>query len=226
MKVLIPARTNSTRVPNKNFRPFHGEQSLFDIKAEQLKAAGVNPKDVYVSVEDEAIRPVVERHGFNFLLRDGFLCTPEGERRLTAALVESVPADDDPFLLYVLVPDPFFSEYERFLETWGRVRMKGYDSMTAVRPVTHHVLYADGSPANHDFHGQASQCLKPWYTYSNVATMMNREFVLRTNRCMSDRPWLFNARQSGIEIDTMEDFALAQMMWTQRNPPPQATRIM
>lgn len=36
IKVAIPLKTNSERVENKNLRPFIGEKSLFDIKAEQL----------------------------------------------------------------------------------------------------------------------------------------------------------------------------------------------
>ena len=36
IKVAIPLKTNSERVPNKNLRPFYKNESLFDIKAKQL----------------------------------------------------------------------------------------------------------------------------------------------------------------------------------------------
>ena len=33
LKVIIPLKTNSTRVKSKNLRPFYNNQSLFDVKA-------------------------------------------------------------------------------------------------------------------------------------------------------------------------------------------------
>ena len=36
IKIVIPLKTNSERVPNKNLRTFIGEDSLFDVKAKQL----------------------------------------------------------------------------------------------------------------------------------------------------------------------------------------------
>ena len=35
LKVVIPLKTNSERIPNKNLRPFVNKMSLFDIKAQQ-----------------------------------------------------------------------------------------------------------------------------------------------------------------------------------------------
>lgn len=44
IKVVIPLKTNSERVLNKNLRPFYKEESLFDIKAKQLLKI-FNPTD-------------------------------------------------------------------------------------------------------------------------------------------------------------------------------------
>ena len=51
LKVAIPLKTNSERVPNKNLRPFVDGKSLFDIKAKQLLKV-FSAKDIYVSCND------------------------------------------------------------------------------------------------------------------------------------------------------------------------------
>ena len=45
---IVPVRTGSKRVKNKNFREFYNSQSLFDIKIEQLKSTKLFDK-IYVS---------------------------------------------------------------------------------------------------------------------------------------------------------------------------------
>lgn len=47
IKVAIPLKTNSERIPNKNLRPFCNGESLFDIKAKQLLKVFAL-EDVYV----------------------------------------------------------------------------------------------------------------------------------------------------------------------------------
>ena len=220
MKVLILARTNSTRIPNKNYKPFHDDLSLFDIKARQLLEAFA-PEQVFVSVEDEAIRPVVEKHGFRFLLRDPILCTPEGERFITQRCVAQLPQDADPEILYVSVTDPFFNEFPRVIETWNRVKAR-HDSLVVVRRLTEQVLYPDGQPANFDFFGQATQCLKGFFTISMCAICTTREVVARKNHYIGDHPYFFTARQSAVDIDTPEDWTVAQALYAARFGAPPA----
>jgi CMP-N-acetylneuraminic acid synthetase len=51
MKIIIPAKKNSTRVPSKNWRSFDGNKNLVEIKIEQvLKAAA--PGNVFLSTDD------------------------------------------------------------------------------------------------------------------------------------------------------------------------------
>ena len=55
LKVAIPLKTNSERVPNKNLRNFIDGDSLFDIKIKQLLKA-VKPEDIYVSSEEIKVK--------------------------------------------------------------------------------------------------------------------------------------------------------------------------
>ena len=48
---IIPAKSGSTRLPNKNFLPFYGNDNLTEIAINFAKKLGFNK--IYVSTEDE-----------------------------------------------------------------------------------------------------------------------------------------------------------------------------
>ena len=107
ISVIIPARANSSRVPEKNFKPFHGDDSLLDIKIKQLITAGIPPEHIVVSCEDVSKEPCVTLHGATFKRREHFLTTPEGEKDIFRCMMNIAPvfgmADD---VLVVSVTDP------------------------------------------------------------------------------------------------------------------------
>lgn len=216
MQVLIGARTNSTRVPDKNFRPFHARQSLFDVKARQLLDEGVAASTVWVSCEDEAKREQVEYYGFNFLLRDPFLTTRDGERDLLRALVRTVPVDDE--IALVSVTDPFFTEFAPAFRTWARVKDRR-DSLMVVRPCTDQLLTSEGSPVNFDYFGQPTQCLKGLVTISMCLLIAHRSTVEHCGHFIGRNPHLFTTRDPGVDIDTLDDFRLARAVYEARHDP-------
>lgn len=222
MLVLIPARTNSSRAPNKNWRPFYQSKCLVDIKIEQLRNAGIPAEMIYVSCEDQE----KERHAIpycvRFMLRDPYLTTKEGERGLLLALVkqmcsvwESSPREIMQDMMLVSVTDPFFSEFDKLIQTWERVRAN-HDSLMVVRPLTEQVLFGDGQPANFDYFGQPTQFLKGWYAISMCALITKPETILRRKHFIGERPYMFTARQTAVDIDTEDDFTVAQAIYAAR----------
>ena len=69
MKIVVPVKGNSTRVPNKNFRPFFKEESLYDLRMKKLLKV-FSSSDIFVSSEDDKVRTKAEKFGANFILRD------------------------------------------------------------------------------------------------------------------------------------------------------------
>ena len=59
LKVIIPLQLASTRVKLKNIRPFVGDLSLFDVKAEQLLNSGIEAEKIYVSSESDRVKPLL-----------------------------------------------------------------------------------------------------------------------------------------------------------------------
>ncbi len=146
MKILIPAKVGSERLANKNFRPFHNGRSLFDIKAQQLIDAGLEPESVYVSCEDECARYLAEDYDFHFLLRPARFADnamPMGE--VFMEMLEQLPGEDD--VMYVQVIDPLFDEYKSMLQNWSQCDAQT-DSLLMVRKVSSYLLNADLWPIN------------------------------------------------------------------------------
>ncbi len=213
MKVVIPLKTNSIRVPDKNLRPFHEGRSLFDLRAAQLLRV-FEPRDVYVSSEAARVEPLVRRYGFTFLPREKRLTCddmPFGE--VVTSLFAQVPGEDD--LLWTSVTDPMFDRFADVLATWEKARVDGYDSLLVVRPLRAFVLHADGRPLNHGFGPWhvTSQGLGLLYTHNFACQIVTREAARRCGYLIGSRPYLYEYDGPEADIDTLDDFHAAGAMY-------------
>jgi CMP-N-acetylneuraminic acid synthetase len=214
MKAVIPAKACSSRVPDKNFRPFHRDRSLFDLTMERLLAL-FDPDDIYVSCEDGAKEPLVRRYGANFLLRDPRLAdnlTPFAD--VVRGVCAQVPGDDD--IVWAHVCDPLFDDHAGCLRTWQAVRA-GHDSLVVVHPVRGYFLDRDFRPQGFGFGywHVPSQQLPPMYRYGFTLSVLTRDSLARTGYTVGERPYWYVASEVTVDIDTERDFALAQLIYAQ-----------
>ena len=70
---LIPVREGSKRVKKKNFRNFHDNKSIFDIKVEQLKKSKLI-SSIYVSSDSKMVEKLCKEKGIKFLKRESRYC--------------------------------------------------------------------------------------------------------------------------------------------------------
>jgi CMP-N-acetylneuraminic acid synthetase len=67
--IVVQARLNSERVPQKMIRPF-GDSNLFDIAIKKLLKSKVLPKEnIYVSVYEDTLKDIAKDHGVNIYER-------------------------------------------------------------------------------------------------------------------------------------------------------------
>lgn len=67
--IVVQARLNSERVPQKMIRPF-GDSNLFDIAIKKLLKSKVLPKkNIYVSVYEDTLKDIAKHHGVNIYER-------------------------------------------------------------------------------------------------------------------------------------------------------------
>ncbi len=212
LKVIIPLKTNSERVKNKNLRPFHKGKSLFDIKAQQLLKV-FNPCDVYCSSENETVKEIVESYGFNFHLRDVSLTLKTTrENALVKAIVDFIPGKPD--IMWCQVTQPLFNDFEGLLSIYDELDA-GYDSIVVVKRQRHHLLDARGNPINFNFGywHKISQELPQLFEVAWAAFIMKREMLENAWYQIGRSPYLYETQFPLVDIDEINDFEFAQLLY-------------
>ena len=147
LQIWIPAQGASTRVENKNFRPFSGGKSLLEIKIEQLLACNISSKSIYVSTETNIIFPIAEKYNVNVILRgDELLGNRILQRNLFEHFFENTPTSK--FVMWVQVTDPLFDAFSQFVDKMGRSEDKS--TLVLATKLHKHVFY-NNMPLNFQF---------------------------------------------------------------------------
>lgn len=218
MKVIVPAKTNSERVPNKNFRKFDGEQNLVDITLSNLTnwSTELYPEDVYLSTETEEHREKYERRGYNYHARSRATTlnwTPIGE--VFQVLAHEILDDEDDEVAFAMVTDPLFDRYQEVLDTWDLVKDHGYDSMGIAVPQRDHLLDSEFQPLGFGFGKQhrASQDLPVRYRFNFCFSIVKRDVFQSDPYHVGKKPFWFIHDQPSVDIDTMDDFGVASLLY-------------
>lgn len=212
MKAVIPAKASSTRVPDKNFRPFHGDRSLFDLTVEKL-LRHLPAEDITMSCEDPARADAARRWGINFHLRepryvDNYTPQPEVVR----AVCDAVEGDDD--ILWCQLVDPLFDSHGECIERW-RTLDASHDSLVVVYPRRYFLLDEHYRPEGFGFgHWHIpSQELPVRYQLPFTLMILRRDVIRRIGYYIGARPYWFHATNHTVDIDTEDDFEMAQAVY-------------
>lgn len=211
IEFIVPAKASSSRVPNKNWRPFVGDDSLVDYTIRKLLAAGAGPKSIYVSCDGaEVARPVCERWGVSFLERDSSLC--DNEVPLTTwirTVTAQVPGTAD--IAWCQVCDPLFNEYRQCLDLWGTTEA---DSLVVCYPWKGYLMTGESHPVGWSFgeHHTPSQQLPKFRTMPFTFSILTRQAIAETGYHVGRTPLWYEAKGPHVDIDTEIDFTVAQML--------------
>lgn len=210
---VIPVKGHSSRVPQKNFRPFYQDKSLLEIKVDQCQKSGAFDA-VYVSSDDERAREIAEKMGAVFVPRDPKLCldsTPWYD--VLKGVLESLPEDDDIWVAWCPVTSPLFRRYNELLKSLQSSLGDEINSIATVTPLKHYYLDEHYIPFNHQWGRWASYSQKLPFIYQlnmacNIATRSEMEAC---SFHVGSRPAFFHTEVwEGLDIDILEEFELAQ----------------
>ena len=213
IKVAIPLKTNSERVPNKNLRPFYNEESLFDVKAKQLLKV-FQPHDVLVSSENPKVENLVKHYGFKFHLRDIALTKSSArENQIVKTIVDAIE-DKTCDVMWVQVTQPLFDEFDRIVDLWENLS-EGYDSLAVVKKISHHILDQNGNPINFNFGywHKISQDLPLLYEVTWSAFIMSRSMLNETYYQIGRNPYLYDTSKPLVDINNLTEFEVAQILF-------------
>lgn len=213
LKVVIPLKTNSQRVPNKNLRLFYKDESLFDIKAKQLIEV-INPKNVLVSSENTIVENYTKKYGFNFHLRDISLTKANARENQIVKTLTDALNDKECDVMWVQVTQPLFNEFSEIINLWNDVKNQ-YDSLAVVKKARHHLLDEKGNPVNFNFGywHKISQDLPSLYEVTWSAFIMSREMLNQAYYQIGRNPYLYITEAPLVDIDNEKDFEVAGILY-------------
>lgn len=212
MKFVVPAKRSSSRVPDKNYRPFACGKSLLEICIEKLTRLG-RPEDVYLSSEDETTRQLADKYGTSFLQRPRHLTENSYPyQSVVNEICKQLPDDDD--VMYCHATDPFFNEHEAVVRAWESRDPEAADSIVVVYPLTDYLLDQNFNPMGFGFGPwhRPSQQLPTFYQLGFSCSIMTRT-VATTIGLVGARPMWYQATNLTIDIDTQAQFDLAARLY-------------
>lgn len=209
MKIVahIPVKLRSQRLPGKNIKQLGGKPLIHYVQQTIKSVKGID--EVFVYCSDERIKGYL-LDGVRFLKRSPSLDSDSTKiNEVLQAFAKDVKAD-----LYVLVhaTAPFISaaSIEAGLEA---VKSGAADSALAVEKMQD-FFWQDGKPLNYDPASiPRTQDLNPIYKETCGLYIFSYDLLMKHNRRVGFAPKLIEvSTREAVDIDTEEDFMLAQAM--------------
>lgn len=214
MKVVafVPSKLNSQRLLRKNVKPLGG-RPLVNYVLATLARSRVDESIVYAS-SDEIIPFIEPALPFRYVPRPGWLDEDRAKvQDFVGAFLADVPCD---VVVLLHITSPFISAatVDACIEavTSGR-----HESSFAALEFRRFAWFR-GEPLNYalDQPTPRTQDLEPVLVEQSGLYVFTRELFERTGRRIADDPYIHIVDQfEGHDIDTAEEFAIAEAMLTQ-----------
>ena len=208
LTVVIPVRSGSQRVIDKNFKPF-ANSSLLEIKINQVKQLPVD-KIVINTNSHEAIR-IAKKHNVEFFERDPYYASSECSNSEYHEYLAKVTDAEN--LLIAQVTSPLIKT-ESYLDAIQKFFKSGCDSIMSVQKCQNFLL-KNGIPVNYTLDNMPnSQDLEPYQVPTFGIVICKREKMLeQKNYICGNCSFLELDEIESIDIDTPLDFKLAEFLY-------------
>jgi len=208
-KALIPVRSGSVRVENKNIRPFAGS-NLLEVKIRQLLS--VKELDgIVVNSNSDEILAVASKYPVELVKRDEkYASNSVFMTDVYEHMAVNFSAD---VVVYTAVTYPLISP-ETVSKIIRKFKEGNYDSVVPASPVKR-FLFKDGKPLNYDpARFPRSQDLPNIMSLSWAASVIPRDLMIARKSTVGANPHLFELSDTeSVDIDTPFDFTVAEMMY-------------
>lgn len=211
IKAIIPVRSGSTRVKNKNLRPFAGS-NLLTIKIKQLKQVK-NLDGIIVNSNDEEMLDVAKNLGVDTVKRDNYFASNNVSINEVYKNLNSNCNSD--IVVYANATNPLTetSSIEQAIDYFLNLDNK-HDTVNSVHLIKE-FLWQDKFPLNFELRNMPrSQDLPNIYTFNFAFAIFNRELAVKQSRIIGDNPYLYELSAiEAIDIDNELDFEFAEFMY-------------
>lgn len=211
VKALIPARSGSQRVKNKNIRKF-ASSSLLEIKINQLKRIK-NIDGIIVNSNDDAILEIAKKLGCETVKRDDYFAS--NTVSMSDVYVNMAQNFDGDVIVYTNATNPLLkdSTIEKAIETFKSFNGK-YDSLNTAHLIKE-FLFKDGRPINYDLKKMPrSQDLPDIYAINFAVSVITKENMIKMRNVVGSKPYIYGIDEvEATDIDNPIDFEFAEYIY-------------
>lgn len=225
--VVLQARMNSTRVPNKMVRGFAGS-NLFNIALRTLDQTNIPKEDIFIAIGEKELEGIADNYEFQRIGRSQESCDSTNNPNVPDSLkllYEWYQLLQDRGYTHVILVNPCHpllrsETIDNFYTKYNNVDLKGLFSVTANKnyywdefgePITDWKGNKLMNSKKVDITYEAAHCL-----YGSKLSFINDELWMDDN--YPPRPELFVIdKLEAVDIDTEEDFEIAEVLYKNFN---------
>ncbi len=211
IKALIPVRTGSVRVENKNLRPFAGS-TLLEIKINQLLR--ISELDgIVVNSNDDTMLDIARKMGCETVKRDPYFASSQVSMSdVYKNIAENFDAD---VMAYINVTNPLIKDetivkaINKFKESCGE-----FDSLNTAHLIKE-FMFKDNKPVNYDLkHQPRSQDLPDIYALNFAVNILKRDTMIECKNVVGNKPLIYGIDEvEATDIDNPIDFKFAEYVY-------------
>ena len=208
---LLPMKANSSRVPGKNFRSFHGKPLFRWILDTLLEIDSIDK----VIINTDA-RSILSQHGLNssekIIIRDRKKEICGDDISMNLVIQDDIDNISSETFLMTHTTNPLLSS-SSIKRAIARFNQSKADSLFTVNKVQSRFYRADCTPINHDPSILIpTQNLEPWYEENSNLYIFSRKSFNNAKARIGLNPILFETPElESIDIDTESDWDFASL---------------
>lgn len=212
IKALIAARSGSTRVINKNIRPFAGS-TLLEVKIKQLKRIS-NLDGVVVNSNDDEILEIANRCGAETVRRDPYFASNSVLMNEVYCNMAENMKDCD-VIVYANCTNPLINDKTIFdIIEFYKSHSNEYDSVNSAHLIKEFLFYHN-KPVNYELkHMPRSQDLPDYCALNFAVNVLSRETMISLKNVVGMNPYTYVIDEvEATDIDNQIDFDFSEFVF-------------
>lgn len=210
IKALIPVRSGSKRVENKNIRPF-ADSNLLVIKIKQLQR--IKELDgIIVNSNDNKMLAIARELGAEAVKRDEYYAGDNVTNEMYRNIAQNCKCD---IVMYSNVTSPMIedSTISKLIQCYFE-KCNEYDSVNTAHYIKE-FLWLNGKPINYELDKTPkSQDLPNIMALNFAINLIDRQHLIDISHYVGKKPYLYVIdKVEAIDIDDMVDFEFAEFMY-------------
>jgi CMP-N-acetylneuraminic acid synthetase len=209
---IIPVKSISERVKNKNLRKF-GNTNLYKLKLKQLSKTK-EFKNFIISSEDSKVLDIASKYGFKTHLRDKYFSTSlVSMSEVYSNLAKQVSTE---YVAWINVTNPLANHkiYDDAVKIFQK-RNKNYDCLLSAIENNENFFFKD-KPINFKRSPwPRSQDLKPLISLPFVINILKKKDLIKWGSCVGQKPYFYILNSlMATDIDNQHNFDFCEFIYT------------